>query len=169
MCTSVNNQPMSIIWNWAGYGAFLFRHWHSQPFNGRPLGNSYLSVGHQFEFPTNPFHTDPLQNGSTGSQLPESGLFNRESDKPVTVSRDWWSSQCLYPGVREVRSGPLTSLPLASFSIQICLPECGLTPKNCSNCEVRQHYLTVSTTLLILEGCGPSTTNRAHSFALISI
>lgn len=84
MCTSVNNQPMSIIWNWACYGAFLFRHWHSQPFNGRLLGNSYLSVSLPFEFPTNPFHTDPLQNGWAGSQLLESGLCYREPDKPIT-------------------------------------------------------------------------------------
>ena len=109
MCTSVNNQPMSIIWNWASYGAFLFRHRHSQPFNGRLLGNSYLSVGPQFEFPTNPtnpFHTDPLQSGSAGSQLPESSLLYRESDKPVTVFRYWWSSHCLYLGGKGQRPRP---------------------------------------------------------------
>lgn len=69
MCTSVNNQTMSIMWKWAGYGAFLFRHWHNQPFNGRLLDNSFLSVGLQFEDPTYPFHM--LQSGSGSRLLPE--------------------------------------------------------------------------------------------------
>lgn len=120
MCTSVNNQPMSITWIWAGYGAFLFQHWHSQPFNGRLLDNSYLSVGLQFEFPTNPFHTDLLQSGSAGSQLPESGLFLQGVWQPHHCFQRLIGVHSVCTPEVEVSSSDLTSLHPATFSIQLC-------------------------------------------------
>lgn len=40
MCTSLNNLPKTIMWNWCSCGGFLFWRWHGQPFNGRLLGDS---------------------------------------------------------------------------------------------------------------------------------
>lgn len=79
-----------------------------------------LSVGFQFEFQTNPFHTDPLEGGGAGSELPDSGLLYKELVKPITEYRDWWSSQSLSPGVWG--QWPRIDLPHSSLLLYPALP-----------------------------------------------
>lgn len=59
MCTSLNNLPKTITWNWCSYGGFLLWRWHSQPFNGRLLGNSCVwafGLSHQQTLSTPTFY-----------------------------------------------------------------------------------------------------------------
>lgn len=121
MCTSLNNLPKTIIWNWCSYGGFLFWRWHGQPFNGRLLGESCVwasGLSHQQTLSKPTFyrlaslvygHSTQIGEGEiecpekegNGQSIPkeEENNLNKENvDQPrlpgsMTLSHDFWTKQ----------------------------------------------------------------------------
>ena len=90
MCTSANNLPISIIWNWSVHGEFLFLHWHSQPFNGKLLDKSCLLAS---RVPNKSFPHRPIIEWHCWFTATWQFVL-WPTDKLTTMPSHWWCFHC---------------------------------------------------------------------------